>query len=78
MNHTATTVEIGTTKTGTKTHLMYQNRPSCSIDGGWNTGRANITKSMTVQISELADTVEGMDVCNKCVRSINRIIKNHA
>ena len=63
--NTTTTIEIGTTKTGTKVHRLYQNRPSCAIDGGWNTGRANITSSMTVAINDIATTIEDMDVCKK-------------
>lgn len=75
--NTTTTIEIGTTKTGTKVHRLYQNRPSCAIDGGWNTGRANITSSMTVEFSEIATTIEDMDVCKKCIREINSIVSKY-
>lgn len=78
MTTTTTTIEIGTTKTGTKTHYIYQNRPACQIDGGWNTGRANITASMPVQIGELATTIENMDMCKKCMKTIHSIITHYA
>jgi hypothetical protein len=80
MNTTVTSIEIGTTKTGTKTHLLYSNRPWCAVDGAniHATHRNNITASMTVEISEIETTIENMDMCKKCMAGINSVITHHA
>jgi hypothetical protein len=78
LSNTHYNIQIGITKTGTKTHMIYANRPWCAIDGGWNTGRSNIIKSMQVEYSEIENTIENMDMCKKCMCGIQRVINHYA
>jgi hypothetical protein len=33
---------------------------------------------MTVEINDIATTIEDMDVCKKCIREINSIVTHHS